>query len=127
VHERFPLLPKLALRQRKREQAHAAVDVVADASRRDDAVRELARGHAADGEAVALVGIRHRQRRLDDPGQRRDVLGLAERAVALDCLEQLLVGEHARWHAHVRARVRRDLPQHLADPPGLTHPSHLSR
>ena len=68
--------------QRQREQAHAAVDVVADAARRDDAVRELGRRDAADREAVALVDVGHRQRRLDDPRQRRHVLQLLERAVA---------------------------------------------
>ena len=74
--------PSSAAEQRQDEQPHAAVDVVADPARRDDAVRELHRRDAADREAVALVDVRHRERRVDDPRQRGDVLELLERAVA---------------------------------------------
>src|SRR5439155_760428 len=41
------------------EQTHAAIDVVADAARRDDARLGIDRRHAADGEAVALVHVWH--------------------------------------------------------------------
>ena len=75
-------LAQLRLLQRQRQQAHAAVDVVADAARRDDPVGRQRRGDAADREAVALVHVGHRQRRLDDPRQRRHVLQLLQRAVA---------------------------------------------
>ena len=118
---------ELAVRERGREQPHAAVDVVADAAGGDDAVRRRGRGQAADREAVALVDVGHRDRGLDDPRQRRDVLQLLERAVGADRGEQVGVGEHARGHAHVLPRVGRDLPEGVVDPDGLRHRARRSR
>jgi hypothetical protein len=48
------------------------------------------------------MDIRHGKRRVDDPGERGDILELLERLVANDCVEQLSVGEDSRRHAHVR-------------------------
>ncbi|MEX2613526.1 MAG: hypothetical protein WD380_08100, partial [Gaiellaceae bacterium] len=119
VHERLPAAAELGLRDRKRKEAHPAVDVVSDAAGRDDPVGELHRSDASDREAVALVDIRHRQRCLDDARKRRDVLELLERPVPDDRLEQLAIGEHSRRHAHVRSRGCRDLPEVLVDPDQL--------
>ena len=116
VHERLAPRPQLFLLERQHEQAHAAVDVVADAARRDHAVGWLGRRDAADREAVALVDVRHRQRRADDPGQRGHVLELLERAVPQDRLDQLLVGEHTRGHTHVVPAPDRDLPADRVHP-----------
>jgi hypothetical protein len=121
VHKRLPPAGELGLGQRQGEQAHTAVDVVADAPRRDDAVGKLGRGHAPDGEAVALVHVRHCERRLDDSRQGGDVLDLLERAVALDRREQLAIGEHPGRHKHVRTGARRQLPEHLAELDQLRH------
>jgi len=138
VYERFLATAELPSGQRQGEQPDAAVDVVADPAGRDHAVGQLRRGHGADGEAVALVDVRHRDRGLDDAGQGGDVLELCERVVAADRLEQPGVGEHARGDAHVRARVCADLPHDLVDPAQVGHhtsstararqtPSHASK
>ena len=87
------------------QQAHAAVDVVADPARRDDAVGGLGRRKPADREAVALVDVRHRHRRLDDAGQRGDVLELLQRAVVADRVEDLAIGEHARAGTRMSAAL----------------------
>jgi hypothetical protein len=63
------------------------------------------------------VDVRHREGRVDDPGQACDVLELLERAVRPDRFEQLLVREDPRRNAHVGAGARRDLPDDVADPP----------
>ena len=127
VDERLPAPVQLRLGERQREQADAAVDVVADAAGGDDAVRRLERGDAADREAVALVDVRHRQRGPDDAGQRGDVRELLEREVLPDRVEQLGVREDARRNAHVRPSLRRDLPERLVDPDELRHRAPPSR
>lgn len=54
--------------------AHAAGNIETDSTGRDDAaVLGIEGGDAADGEAVAPVGIGHRVRRRDDPRQAGDV------------------------------------------------------
>ena len=111
VHERLDPVSELVRVERKREQSHAAVDVVADAAGGDHAVRELRRCHASDREAVPLVDVGHRERRVDDPRERRDVLELLQRPVAADRVEEHVVREHPRRNAHVRPGVRRDLPE----------------
>ena len=113
VDERLTPPAELLLGEREHEQAHAAVDVVADAAGGDDAVRRLHRRDAADREAVALVDVRHGERGPNDPWERGDVLELLERLVALDGREQLLVREDTRGHAHVRTGARWDFPERL--------------
>jgi hypothetical protein len=119
VHERLAAATELALRDRQRQQAYAAVDVVADAAGRDDTIGELRGGDASDRKTVALVDVRHRKGRLDDARKRGDILELLERPVADDGLEELLVGEHASRHAHVGSHTRGDLPEVLIDPDQL--------
>src|SRR5262249_31080825 len=58
VHEPFATLAEVVDRERQREQADAAVDVVADTAGRDDAVGKLGCREPADGKAVPLVDIR---------------------------------------------------------------------
>ena len=131
VNERLAPLPKLDFRQGQDEQANPAVDVVADAARRDDPVRQRRRRDPADREPVALVDVGHRERRLDHSRQRRDVRELLQRPVARDRVEQLGVGEDPRRNPHSRAGAGRDLPQRLVQPNELkrrerrAHATHL--
>jgi hypothetical protein len=74
AHERLALRAELRCAQRQRQQAYAAVDVIAHPAGGDHAVGRGGRRHAADREAVALMDVRHRQRRPHDARQRGDVL-----------------------------------------------------
>ena len=115
------LLTQVVGRERRGEQADAAVDVVAHAAGRDDSVRGLGRRQAADREAVALVDVGHRQARLDDPRQRGDVLELLERVVGSDRVEQLGIGEDAGGDEHVVAGAGGDLPEGVVDSAEVRH------
>src|SRR5262249_40912726 len=76
-HERpQPRLDILVVEVRANEP-NAAVDVVADAARRDDATLvRIGRTDAADAEAVAPVDVRHRQAGVLDPRQEGDIRDL---------------------------------------------------
>ena len=93
------------------QQAHATVDVVADAAGGDDPVRCLRGDDAADGEAVPLVDVGHGQSVADDARQRCAIDQLIETLVAQCRLQQLGVGVEARRHAHVVAMGLRYLVQ----------------
>jgi hypothetical protein len=121
VHQRLDARPALIGAQRQREQPNTAVDVVADSARRDHPVRRLGRRDPADREPVPLVDVGHRQRGIDDAGQRRHVAQLLERAVVADLAQQLGVGEHPRRDTHARDRPRGQLPQRVVDAPRLKH------
>src|SRR3989338_562957 len=98
------------------QEAHAAIDVVADAARRDDPAGLGSNRRApADRKAVALVRVGHRKRVLLYARQGRHVHELFERAVAEDLLEHFLRCVDARGHAHVGALARGDLPQPVVD------------
>jgi hypothetical protein len=99
--------------QRGGHQAHAAVDVVAHSTRRDDALLLVHRGHAADGEAVAPVDVGHRQRRLHDPRQVRHVADLLQAGVLAQGRHQPLAGVDDARHAH--AALPRDLEAVLVE------------
>ena len=101
VDERLLAVAQLVGCDRGRQQAHAAVDVVADPAWGDDAVGRLGRRQPADRESVALVDVRHRQRRPDHARKRGHVLELLQRAIGADRLEQLLISEHPRGNPHV--------------------------
>ena len=121
VDERLLAPAELVHGDRQGEEPDAAVDVVTHAARRDDSVRGLRRRDPSDREPVSLVHVRHRERGVDDPGQRGHVLELLERLVVADRVEQLLVGEHPRRDAHVRTRLARNLPERLVQPAELNH------
>jgi hypothetical protein len=78
VHQRRPSFAQLRFVERQGQQPHTAVDVVADAAWRDHSVRRLGRGDPANGKAVALVDVGHRQRRPRHAGERADVLELLQ-------------------------------------------------
>ena len=114
MHQRFGAIAELWNRQREGEQPHATVDVAADAGWRSDVVRRLGRGHAAD--AVTLIDVRHRQRRIDDPRQRRDVLQPA-RATGPPRAARSARGRRtpARGHTYPHARSPEAPPHALVD------------
>ena len=95
------------------KEPHPAVDVEADAARRDDARVGAKRGHPADREAVAPVAVGHAERGAHDPGQAGDVRHLLEHA-GVHLPEQRLGGVDARGHEHARLLARRDLPDAVA-------------
>jgi hypothetical protein len=82
-------------------EANAAVDVVADAPRRDDAsFIGIGGADAADAEAVAPVDIGHGEAGVLDAGQKRDVGNLLGGLIELELFKQPLVGEDEAVHAH---------------------------
>ncbi len=83
---------EVAVREPRREQPHAAVDVVADAAGRHDPLDRVERGHAADREAVAPVDVGHGERVPDDARQVRHVGDLLGRLVGADLVDQRRVG-----------------------------------
>jgi len=72
-----------------RQQAHAAVDVVAHAAGRQHALVGVEGGHPADREAVAPVDVGHRDRVAQDAGQVGDVDHLLGAAVLADVGDEL--------------------------------------
>ena len=72
VHQRLAAATELVEGDGQRQQPHAAVDVVADPAGRNHAVSDGGGGHS-HRESVALVDVRHGQRRIDDAGQRGHV------------------------------------------------------
>src|SRR6185369_13428037 len=95
------------------QETDAAVDVEADAARRDHALVRVDGGDAADGEAVAPVEVGHGERVADDAGQVRDVHHLRERGVVAQLAHELIAGVDAPGHAH--AAVPGDLPYLVVD------------
>ena len=95
-------------------QAHAAVDVEADAARRDHAAGRIHRRHAADRKAVAPVRVGHDEARADDAGQAGDVGGLLKDRI-VHRVEQLARRVDADRHAHARPPAGRNLPDAVGD------------
>ena len=99
------------------QQPHAAVDVVADAAGRDHAARRwIGRRHAADGEAVAPVDVRHGQRVADDARQEGHVGHLLEGLVLRQDVHHLLAGVDAAGDAHPLLVAAGQLPAQVIDP-----------
>ena len=94
-------------------QPHAAVDVEADAARRDHALALVDGGHAADGKAVAPVDVGHGDAGLDDAGQRGDVGDLLQRLLVAGLVEELGRRVDDARHAHVA--LLGDLPRVLVE------------
>ena len=111
VYELLPALAQLLESERERQQEHPTVDVVSHPARGDDPVWLLGGRHTSHRESVALMDVRHRQREVDDAGERRHVRKLLERAIVLDRLHQLRVREQPRGHPHPRDRPAGYLPQ----------------
>ena len=95
----------------RREETYPTVDVEADRSRAHDTALGVGRHDAADGQAVALMDIRHGQRRLHDPGERRAIRELVERRFAADARDQRLVGDDEPRDAHTGLGVGRNAPE----------------
>ena len=114
VRDAREVRPEIVRGERGAQQAHAAVDVEADAAGRDRALLRVDRGHAADREAVAPVDVRHGERAADDPGQVGHVRELRERRIVPQLRHELLARVDPAGHAH--AALARDLPDVVADP-----------
>src|ERR1051326_4820076 len=63
---------------------------------------------AADGEAVPLMNVRHRQARTDDAWERRDIYRLFERLVLFDLRQKRLACIHDDVRAHTERLVLRN-------------------
>jgi hypothetical protein len=100
--------------ERGENEAHPAVDVEADTAGRDHSVARIHPSHAADGKAVAPVGIGHGEAVPDDAGKRRDVRRLLEYLI-VHRMQQRLAGEDPDRHAHARAKGRWKLPHAFRD------------
>ena len=124
VHQGPDLVLDVAPLEVGPEQSDAAVDVVADAPRRDHpALLRVRRGHAANAKAVAPVNIRHGQAGLLDSRQGRHVHDLLGPLVLLDLFDELIVGEDQAIDPHVLAVAHGDLPlarPHLLEGAGVS-------
>ena len=114
--ERVEVRFDLAELEPAREQAHPAVDVVADPARGDDPVGQLGCDHAADREPVPLVHVGHGEHVGDHAREGRRVHELLQAAVAHGLRHERFVGVNARGHAHVRPEGGRDLPEVAVEP-----------
>ena len=101
VHERLEPRPHVLEPEPRPHQPHPAVDVEADAARRNDPVGLVHRRDSSDGEAVPPVDVRHRDARAHDAGQRGDVGHLLQRLFVARLLEEAHVRVHAAGHAHL--------------------------
>ncbi len=106
-------IPDVLLAKVRRQQAAAAVDVVADAPRRNDTVFQGEGGDAADREPISPVHIRHRGRIFHDPRQMGDVRHLPGTLVLSHALHETLAGIDDSRHAH--PPLGRDPPAAVVD------------
>jgi len=93
VHEFPDFRPHLLLREGGPKEPHAAVDVEADAARRDDPFVEVKGRDAPDGEAVAPMDVRHREGAAYDPGHRGHVDDLLRSLVLAELGDHGLLDE----------------------------------
>ena len=114
IDELLLAAPHVVVSQRRLHHPDAAINVVADRSRRDTAVLGVDAGDAAHGEAVTLVAVGHADGVVPDAGEVGRVLELLERLVLAYLVQEFLAREDARRHAHVA--LAGDLPDVLADP-----------
>src|SRR5262249_5256635 len=104
------VLSDLRISRAAREQPHAAIDVVANAARRNDSVGG-ARGHdTADGKSISLVDIGHCEGGFLHARKGCGVDQLFQGALLEEMLDHLPAGIEPCRHAHVIAETARDLP-----------------
>ena len=70
--------------------------------------------HAADGKAVAPVGVRHDEARTDDPGKSCDIRRLLE-DLRVHRVQQRVGGADAHRHTHIGTRRGWELPDAVGD------------
>jgi len=97
------------------QQTDATIDVVTNPPRRDDALLQIHRRHAADRKAVAPVDVGHGNRAAHDAWQKRHIRHLLGRLVLLDLLNHRLAGEDETVHAHAELVAFRNAPAVLVD------------
>ena len=104
------VLPNFGKSRAASEQPHAAIDVVADAARRNDAVGR-ARGHdTSDGKSISLVDVGHCEGGFLHAWERRGVDQLVQGALLDEMLDHRLAGIEPCRDAHIIAEAARDLP-----------------
>lgn len=134
VHERPHPIPDIAEGEVGPDEADAAVDVEAYPAGRDRALVGVDGGHAADGEAVSPMYVRHRHGVADDPRQGGDVRRLLRGVVAEDGPDERIAGVDDGVGPHPRKLVPRDhppvavyplepaVPRHRMPPRGRRYP-----
>src|SRR5262249_27070704 len=102
--DQFAVYPLHILKPKVRaNDAHAAVNVVAHAARRNHTpFARIRRCHAANREAITPMNVRHRQARLLNTRQRRYIRHLLGRLIASNLIDQVLIGVDYAVHAHAR-------------------------
>src|SRR5580658_8443274 len=98
------------------KEPDAAIDVVADASRRNDAALFRVGGtDAADAEAVTPVDVGHGQAGVLDAGQKSHIGNLFRGLVIFQLREQFLTAENQPIDAHTRLVAARNPPAAIID------------
>ena len=111
--------------QIRAQQAHAAVDVKAHPAGADDAILLAKGSHAADGKAIAQMGIGHGHGVLDNAGQGGNVGHLIDRS-RLHHLPQRRGDKNSPRHAHARSVADGHLVSIIVDLANLCH-NHTSK
>ena len=116
LHERLELRLDVVVVQVRADQADTAIDVVADATRGDDAAFfGVGRTHAADREPVAPVDVGHGQTGDLDAGERGHVGHLFGGLIAADQVDQFPAGVNQAVDAHGRLVGFRNPPAVVVD------------
>ena len=115
IDERLNLRPYIGLHEICANETHAAVDVVADSARADDAVIDAERCNAADRESIPPMNIRHGKRIANNSRQRGNVGHLLQRLLLGNLAQHAFVGEDEPGHAHAGLVGRRNLPTIVVD------------
>ena len=82
------------------QQSHTAVDIVTDTAGGDDTLIQIEGSHAADGEAVALVGVTEGDGGLQNARELGHAHHLGKGLVSADGLQQELGGVHDPGNPH---------------------------
>jgi hypothetical protein len=107
---RAQVLPNFRKLRAASEEPHAAIDVVADAARRNHSVGR-ARGHdTSDGKSISLVDIGHCEGGFLHTWERRGVDQLVQGALLDEMPDHRLAGIEPCSDAHIIAEAARDLP-----------------
>src|SRR5262249_25271625 len=110
------LILYVAVEEARADEAHAAVDVITDPARANDApFCRVGRRNAPDAEAVTPVDVRHGGTGADDAGQIRDIGDLIRGLVLLELFQQLIVGVDYARNAHPRLVAARDADAVVVD------------
>src|ERR1043166_5430473 len=97
-------------------QTNAAIDVVADATGRNDAaLRGICGTNPANAEAIAPMNVGHGEAGVLDAGQGREIGDLIRRLVLADRVNKSIAGEDPSIDEHTGAIALGDLPTAFVD------------